>query len=236
MQAGDGQAATPISRLPLGTVAAIEFLPVIALAALGARFARNALALALAVTGVYLLTDVRLASALVGLVFAFANAALFSLYVVLADKVAKRPQLNGVDGLAFATLIAAAAVTPIGAWQAARAFTDPTALLAGVGVGLSCSVIPYGLDQLALARLPRATYAAMAALRPACATIIGVIVLSQIPSAIEIAGITLVIAGVALHHPADQANRDTQASGNAYRSPIPKEHPRREQSHAGLIP
>ncbi len=87
-----------ISRLPLGTVAAIEFLPVIALAALGARSARNALALALAVTGVYLLTDIRLAGALVGLAFAFANAALFWLYIVLADKVAKRPQLNGVDG------------------------------------------------------------------------------------------------------------------------------------------
>src|SRR5262252_6883398 len=49
-----------IDRLPLGTVAAIEFLPVIALAALGARSPRNALALGLAVTGVYLLTDVRL--------------------------------------------------------------------------------------------------------------------------------------------------------------------------------
>src|SRR5829696_3252805 len=46
-----------IDRLPLGTVAAIEFLPVIVLAALGARTTRNALALALAVPGVYLLTD-----------------------------------------------------------------------------------------------------------------------------------------------------------------------------------
>ena len=112
-----------ISRLPLSTVAAIEFLPVIALAALGARSARNALALALAVTGVYLLTDIRLADTPLGFGFAFANAALFSLYIVLAGKVAKRPQLNGVDGLAAATLIAAAAVTPIGAWQATRAFT-----------------------------------------------------------------------------------------------------------------
>ncbi len=51
---------TAIDRLPLGTVAAIEFLPVIVLAALGARTPRNAAALALAVVGVYLLTDVRL--------------------------------------------------------------------------------------------------------------------------------------------------------------------------------
>jgi len=77
-----------ISRLPLSTVAAIEFLPVIALAASGARSTRNALALALAVTGVYVLTDIRLAGDLVGFVFAFANAALFLLYIVLADKVA----------------------------------------------------------------------------------------------------------------------------------------------------
>src|SRR3954454_12851595 len=50
-----------IDRLPLATVAAIEFLPVIALAALGARTRRNAAALALAVPGVYLLTGVHLA-------------------------------------------------------------------------------------------------------------------------------------------------------------------------------
>src|ERR671934_2328233 len=50
-----------IDRLPLGTVAAIEFLPVIALAAIGARTQRNLLALALAVGGVYLVTDVKLA-------------------------------------------------------------------------------------------------------------------------------------------------------------------------------
>jgi inner membrane transporter RhtA len=204
-----------ISRLPLSTVAAIEFLPVIALAALGARSARNALALALAVTGVYLLTDIRLAGDLVGFVFAFANAALFSLYIVLADKVAKRPQPRGVDGLAAATLIAAAVVTPIGGWQAARACTDPTALLAGIGIGLCSSVVPYGLDQVLLARLPRATYATMAALRPAFATLIGIIVLTQIPSSIETAGITLVIAGVALHRPADQETRTKEVGGNA---------------------
>src|SRR3954469_18378901 len=61
-----------IDRLPLGTVAAIEFLPVIALAALGARTRRNAVALLLAVGGVYLLTDVRLAGEPIGVALAFA--------------------------------------------------------------------------------------------------------------------------------------------------------------------
>jgi inner membrane transporter RhtA len=190
-----------ISRLPLGTVAAIEFLPVIALAALGARSPRNVLALVMAVPGVYLLTDVRFAGALVGFLFAFANAAMFALYILLADKVAKRPGLGGIDGLALAMLIAAAVVTPIGGWQVARAVGDPVALLAGVGVGVCSSVIPYVTDQLAMARLPRATYATMVALLPALATIIGIIVLAQVPTSIEVLGLGLVIAGVALHRP-----------------------------------
>ena len=190
---------TAISRLPLGTVAAIEFLPVIALAAVGARSRRNLLALMLAASGVYVLTDVKLAAEPVGLAFAFANAVLFALYIVLADRVAKRPQLSGIDGLAGAMLIALVVITPIGGWQAAAALLKPTALLAGIGVGISSSVIPYVTDQLAMARLARATYALMVALLPALATLTGIVVLAQIPSWTEVAGIALVIAGVALH-------------------------------------
>lgn len=190
-----------ISRLPLGTVSAIEFLPVIALAALGVRSPRNVTALALAVPGVYLLTDVRLAGALLGFVFAFSNAGLFSLYIVLADRIAKRSYLSGIDGLGAAMLIAAIVVTPIGGWQAAPAFLSAGALLAGIGVGVASSVIPYVTDQLAMARLPRATYATMVALLPAIATVIGVVILAQIPSLAEIAGVALVVVGVALHRP-----------------------------------
>lgn len=190
---------TAIDRLPLGTVAAIEFLPVIVLAAIGARSVRNGAAVALAVAGVYLLTDVQLTAAPLGLVFAFANAVLFALYIVLADRVAKRPQLSGIDGLAAAMLIAAVVVTPIGGWQALPAFGDPVGLLAGIGVGVSSSVIPYVTDQLALARLDRATYALLVSLLPATATVIGVVVLMQVPSVAESAGVALVIAAVALH-------------------------------------
>ncbi len=89
---------TAIDRLPLGTVAAIEFLPVILLAALGARTPRNAGALVLAVPGVYLLTGLQLDAQPLGLAFAFANAVLFAAYIVLADRAAKRSALGGIDG------------------------------------------------------------------------------------------------------------------------------------------
>jgi inner membrane transporter RhtA len=190
-----------IDRLPLATVAAIEFLPVIGLAALGARTPRNLAALALAVCGVYLLTGIHLAGGALGLALAFANAGLFAAYIVLADRVAKRPALDGVDGLGAAMLAAAVVVTPLAGWAALPALGDPVALAAGAGVGLSSSVIPYICDQLALTRLPRATYSLMVSLLPAVATVVGIVVLTQIPSVAEVAGVAAVIAGVALHRP-----------------------------------
>ncbi len=79
-----------IDRQPIASVAAIEFLPVVALAALGVRTHRNVAAVVLAVIGVYLVTGVQLALAPLGVAFAFANAVLFALYIVLADSAAKR--------------------------------------------------------------------------------------------------------------------------------------------------
>jgi inner membrane transporter RhtA len=201
-----------IDRLPLGTVAAIEFLPVVALAALGARTPRNAIALLLAVPGVYLLTDVRLAGEPLGVLFAFANAVLFALYIVLAHRVARFEALTGVDGLAASMLIALVVVTPIGGWEVLPALGDPVAILAGIGVGVSSSLIPYVSDQLAMRRLARATYALMVSLLPATATVIGIVVLAQVPSWTEAAGVALVIGGVAVHRERSEEPSATPAS------------------------
>ena len=188
-----------IDRLPLGTVAAIEFVPVIALAALGTRTRRNAAALGLAAIGVSLLTDVRLEGEPVGLAFAFANALLFAIYIVLAHRLARSEALGRLDGLAAAMLLAAIVVTPVAGWSAIPAFADPVALAAGIGVGLASSVIPYVFDQLAMARLPRATYSLMVSLLPATATVVGIVVLAQIPTAVELTGVVLVALAVAAH-------------------------------------
>jgi inner membrane transporter RhtA len=188
-----------IDRLPLGTVAAIEFLPVIVLAAIGTRTLRNVVALAMAVAGVYLLTDVVLDGEPLGVALAAANAVLFALYIVLGARVAERGAAAGIDGLAAAMLIAAVFVTPIGGWAVLPALTDPVAIAAGIGVGVSSSVIPYVCDQLALARMQRATYALMVSLLPATATVIGIVVLGQLPTAVEVLGVALVVGGVAVH-------------------------------------
>ncbi len=198
-----------IEALPLGTVAAIEFLPVVVLAAVGARSPRNAMALALAVGGVYLLTDVRLSGEPVGLLLAAANAVLFAVYIVLGHRVAREEALTGIDGLALAMLVAGVVALPFGILQAAPAFTDPTLLAAAVGVGICSSVVPYVADQLAMRRLTRAAYSLMVALLPATATVIGIVVLTQVPAPVEFAGVLLVVAGVVIHRSPSSGNEES---------------------------
>jgi inner membrane transporter RhtA len=195
-----------VDRLPLATVGAIEFLGTVALAAAGTRTRRNALALVLATGGVAVLTQVRITGERWGFVFAFANCVGFMAYVVLGHRIANSPATStpeqamaGIDRLGLSMVIAAVAATPLDLAPALPAFAHPEWLLWGIGVGLCSSVIPYVTDQLAMARLPRATFALMLALLPATATVVGLVVLGQVPGVQEVVGVGLVVLGVALH-------------------------------------
>lgn len=138
-------------------------------------------------------------------VFALVNAGLFALYIVLAHRAASREQRSGLTDLGGAMIVAAVLTALVGAAAALGRGGDPLVLAAGVGVGLCSSVIPYVTDQLAMVELSRATYSLMVALLPAVAVIVGVVVLAQLPSAIELTAVALVIAGVAVHRAAPEA-------------------------------
>jgi inner membrane transporter RhtA len=198
-----------VDRLPLSTVGAIEFLGTVILAAAGTRTPRNAAALALTTGGVAAITAIRLAGQPLGFAFAFANCALFMLYIVLGHRIANTGGPGAIDRLGAAMLIAAVAATPWGLGGALPAFGRPLLLLAGAGVGICSSVIPYVTDQLAMARLPRATFSLMMALLPAVAIVTGAIVLRQVPTVADIAGIALVVLGVGLHSEHQQQNERT---------------------------
>ena len=190
-----------IARLPLATVGAIEFLGPIAIAGIGMRTPRNLLALLLTVLGVAALTDIRLEGSVVGYTYAFANCALFVAYILLGHRIAGA-SVSSIDLLAASMLVASVIALPFGIASARPAFTDPLLLAAAFGVGICSSVIPYVFDQLAMRQLSRSTFALMLSLLPATATVIGIVVLHQIPSALDLLGIALVISGVALHQPA----------------------------------
>jgi len=193
-----------LARLPMGLVATIEFVGVIGVALWGLRTRRNLAALALAAAGGLLLTGPRWSDDRIGLLWALLNGALFVAYILLGHRIARSGATNGVARLGAAMAIAAVAVTPIGFGQALASFAHPPLVLAGIGVGVCSSVIPYVCDQLAMARLPRASFALLLALLPATATLIGAVVLAQLPSLVDLAGIALVMAGVAIHQPATE--------------------------------
>ena len=189
-----------IAHLPLATVGAIEFAGPIAIAAWGTRSMRNLAALALATAGVIALTEVRLIAQPMGYLFAFGNCGLFMLYILLGHRIAaSAPDVPGIDRLALAMLVATVAALPAGLHQALPAFTDAPLMAAAVGVGLSSSVIPYVCDQLAMRRLPRASFALLLSLLPASAAVIGFLVLRQAPTLLDVIGLLLVVAGVGLH-------------------------------------
>jgi len=190
-----------LDRLPMSLVAAMEFVGTIGVALYGLRTARNFTALALAALGVFLLIDVKWSTDPLGLCWAFLNGALFVGYIVLGHKISEGGASGGVERLGAAMAMAFFFIMPIGFVQAAEAFTMPVLVLAGIAVGACSSVIPYVCDQLAMSRLPRASFALMLALLPATATLIGVMVLAQIPSGQDMIGVLLVMSGVAIHKP-----------------------------------
>jgi inner membrane transporter RhtA len=191
-----------IARLPLSTVAAIEFLGTIVIAASALRTVRNAVALIFTITGVAAITQVRIAGEPLAFVWAFANCVLFMLYVVLGHRVAnlEKEGAGSIDRLAASMGVAALVITPIGFPGAMPALANPRVLLAGIAVGVCSSVIPYVMDQLAMARLSRSTFALMLALLPACATVTGLLVLKQMPTVQDVIGIVFVTGGIAIHH------------------------------------
>jgi inner membrane transporter RhtA len=110
--------------------------------------------------------------------------------------------MRRIDGLALAMGVATVLALPVGAWAAAPAFADVRLLGVAVGVGVCSSVIPYVADQLAMARLRRSTFALMLALLPATATVIGAVVLRQIPQTAELVAVAIVVVAVGLHREA----------------------------------
>jgi inner membrane transporter RhtA len=199
-----------LDKLPMSLVAAMEFVGTIGVALFGLRTKRNVLALVLAVIGVFILIDVKWVSDPLGLFWATLNAALFVGYIILGHKASEGGASGGVERLGAAMAIAFVILMPIGFLEAVRAFGMPFIVLAGIGVGICSSVIPYVCDQLAMSRLPRASFALLLAILPATATIIAAIVLAQIPTSQDVLGIALVMIGIAVHRPASVVHQVTK--------------------------
>jgi inner membrane transporter RhtA len=185
-----------LARTDLGKSVAIEFIGPIAVAAAMTRTARNGVALALAALGVVVLGGIEIGDNTVGLLWILAASAMWAIYIVIGSRVAQIGR--GVAGLGIGLAIGALVITPIGAPGSGHVFTTPRLLLGCVLVGVFSNAIGYGIDQHVLRRIPVRRFSVLLALLPVTALGFGWIALDQTPSALELAGIALVLAGVAM--------------------------------------
>ena len=196
-----------IARIPLGTAVAIEFLGPLTVAAVRSHSQRALAWPGLALIGVVLLTepwhgDINLA----GVGFAVLSGVGWGSYIVLTQHVGDR--FNGIESLSITVAIAAATAAVIGIPQASGHIT-PGILAAAAGLALLLPVLPFALEMLALRQMTPTAFGTLMALEPAIGVLLGLIVLSQTPSLIQIAGILIVVlAGAAAQH----GGRRTRAS------------------------
>jgi inner membrane transporter RhtA len=185
-----------IARTDLGKSVAIEFIGPIAVAAATTRTSRNAAAVALAALGVIVLGGIELDGNTTGLLWILAASAMWAAYIVVGSHVAQIGK--GIGGLAIGLSIGAVFLTPIGAPGSATALTTPRLLLGCLLVGVLSNAIGYGIDQHVLRRIPVRRFSVLLALLPVTAVAFGWLILDQRPSALDLAGIACVLAGVAL--------------------------------------
>jgi inner membrane transporter RhtA len=185
-----------IARLDLGTAVAIEFVGPVTVAALGSRRRRDIAGLAALICGVGLLSGAHVSGSLAGVGYALAAGALWAAYIVLGHRLAMAAELRPQDGLAAGLALGALVLAPLFAWRTGRVFENAGIAGRTVVVGLASSVVPYALEQLAMRRLPRHRFAVMLALLPVTATVMGAIVLGQVPSVADAVGIVLVIGAI----------------------------------------
>lgn len=90
------------------------------------------------------------------------------------------------------------AFAPLSGTQTGPVWGSPWLLLLVAGVGLLSSAVPYGIDQIVLSHVDQTQFVILLAILPATAAVIGVIVLRQIPSPVEVIGMLAVIGAVLL--------------------------------------
>lgn len=185
-----------IERIPLGTAVAIEFIGPLTVAAARSEDRRALTSPAAALVGVVLLTQPwQGAIDPTGVIFAALAAVGWGSYIVLTQHVGDR--FTGITALSMTVPIAATTAAVAGIPQAAGHLT-PTVAVTAAGLALLLPVLPFALEMLALRRITRTAFGTLMSLEPAIGVTLGLIVLNQRPSPIQLLGIlTVVVAGAA---------------------------------------
>lgn len=185
-----------LDRIPLGIAVTIEFAGPLAVGVLGSRRRIDVAFAALAAAGIVLLASANGTGGEgldpLGLFFIAVAAVGWAAYILLAQRAGQR--FTGGRGLALASVVAAAVPLAPGLAEGGSDLIDPTLLLAGLGVALMSSVIPYSLETESLRRLPVSVFGVLMSLEPAIAAVAGFAILGQSLGVRECVAIGFVVA------------------------------------------
>jgi inner membrane transporter RhtA len=199
-------------RIPIGIATAIETTGPLAVVLAASRRALDVAWVALALVGLALLLPFASDSPLdpVGLLFAFGAALSWALYIVFGKRVST---LASGQAVSLGMLVAALFAVPIGIVHAGAAMLVPTTLLAGLGVAVLSSAVPYSLEMAALRRMPRHVFGILVSATPAVGAACGALVLGERLGALQWVAIACVIgasaggAATSREPPAPQVDR-----------------------------
>jgi len=167
-----------ISLIPLGAAVAIEFVGPLGVAALASHRLGHFACVGLAAVGIVLLSPlagVDLDG--LGILYALMAGAGWAGFIFLSRRVGSR--VSGHDGLAIGMSIAAISMIPFAIPVASDLISNPMLLLAGLGVALLSTTLPFTLEFEALKRLSNRAYGVIVSVEPVVAALIGALLLGE---------------------------------------------------------
>jgi inner membrane transporter RhtA len=174
-----------IKTVPFGLAIALEFTGPLAVALWSSKKPLDFVWIVLAVAGMGLILPLGntmgaglQTSAIdpVGIAYALGAGACWAVYIVVGQGVADR---IGAFATPMGMLVAALLVTPVGISVAGSSLLNPEWMLAGLGIALLSSAIPYSLEMYSLKHLPKQTLSILLSLEPAVGAFAGWLVLSE---------------------------------------------------------
>ncbi len=167
-----------ISLIPLGAAVAIEFVGPLGVAALGSHRPGHFACVGLAALGIFLLSPLAGVDLdALGIVFALLTGVAWACFIFLSRRVGLR--VSGNDGLAIGMAIAAISMIPLAVPVVGDLIGNPTLLLAGLGVALLSTTLPFTFEFKALKRLSNRAYGVIVSVEPVVAALIGALLLGE---------------------------------------------------------
>jgi inner membrane transporter RhtA len=192
-----------IDRIPLGVAVTLEFVGPLGVAVAGSRRVLDLLWVVLAAAGILLLAPLGAFGGMdldpVGVAFALFAGCLWASYILLSARTGSA--FPGGTGLVIALCVGTVVLAPFGIAGAGYALLDPKLLLAGFGVAMLSSAIPFSLELEALRKIPARIFGVLMSLEPAVAALAGLIVLGErlgIRAVVAIVFVTVAAAGASL--------------------------------------